>query len=90
MKKIIIHSLECVQEIIENRKNSFELYGYDLMLDENWDPWLIEVNSSPAMDYSTSVTEELVQEVMEDTVAVVTDWHYATWRGKDHVDTGHW
>ena len=42
------------------------------------------------MDYSTSVTEELVQEVMEDTVAVVTDWHYASWRGKDHVDTGHW
>ena len=90
MKKIIIHSLECVQEIIENRKNSFELYGYDIMLDENCDPWLIEVNSSPAMDYSTSVTEELVQEVMEDTVAVVTDWHYASWRRKDDVDTGHW
>ena len=35
MKKIIIHSLECVQEIIENRKNSFELYGYDIMLDEH-------------------------------------------------------
>jgi tubulin monoglycylase TTLL3/8 len=90
IQKIIIHSLECVQERIENRKNSFELYGYDIMLDDQCNPWLIEVNSSPAMDYSTAVTEELVQEVLEDTVAVATDWHFASWRRKNSVDTGNW
>jgi tubulin monoglycylase TTLL3/8 len=38
-----------------DRKNTFELLGYDFMVDENMKVWLIEVNSSPAMDYSTVI-----------------------------------
>lgn len=53
IKDIVIHSLKSVQDMVENRKNSFEIFGYDFMLDEEGLPWLIEVNSSPAMDYST-------------------------------------
>lgn len=53
MKKIVLWSLECVQDTIVNRKRSCELYGYDFMIDDQCNPWLIEVNSSPAMDYST-------------------------------------
>ena len=33
---------------IENRPNSFELYGFDFVLDKNLNPWLIEANMSPA------------------------------------------
>ena len=53
MKQIVIWSLECVQDMVENSKNAMELYGYDFMVDDNLNPWLIEINSSPAMDYST-------------------------------------
>lgn len=34
------------------------------MLDEELNVWLIEVNSSPAMDFSTPITEKLVTELM--------------------------
>ena len=29
------------------------MFGYDFMIDDDYTVWLIEVNSSPAMDYST-------------------------------------
>ena len=35
-------------EVIENSVNSFELYGYDFVVDKDLKIWLIEVNMSPA------------------------------------------
>ena len=40
------------------------MLGYDFMLDEKLNVWLIEVNASPACDYSTPITEELVKELL--------------------------
>ena len=31
------------------------MYGYDFMIDNNFKAWLIEVNSSPSMEYSTVI-----------------------------------
>ena len=47
------------------------------MCDEAFKVWLIEVNSSPSMDYSTPVTKKLVKMVMKDTAKVVLDWKEA-------------
>jgi tubulin monoglycylase TTLL3/8 len=55
IKKIVISSMESVKKSIKCRKNSYELFGYDIMIDEQLNAWLIEVNSSPAMDYSTVI-----------------------------------
>lgn len=32
-----------------NKMYSFELLGYDFMLDEEYKPWLIEVNTNPSL-----------------------------------------
>jgi len=36
--------------MVNNRKNSFEFFGYDFMVDDEFKVWLIEVNSSPSME----------------------------------------
>lgn len=54
------------------KKGSAELVGYDFMIDENLNPWLIEINMSPAMDYSTPVTKKLVKMVLQDTAKLLT------------------
>jgi hypothetical protein len=48
------------------------------MVDDNFNCWLIEVNSSPAMDYSTKVTTRLVKQVLKDTAKVIVDWKDAS------------
>ena len=58
------------------------------MIDEEFNVWLIEVNSSPAMDYSTEVTERLVKMVLEDSIKVVVDYNLAPEKKKKKVDTG--
>jgi tubulin monoglycylase TTLL3/8 len=45
------------------------------MIDQELNPWLIEINTSPSMDYSTPVTRRLVKMVLEDTAKVVIDAH---------------
>jgi Tubulin-tyrosine ligase family len=32
------------------RHNTFEIFGYDFMIDEDLKPWLIEVNTNPYYD----------------------------------------
>jgi tubulin monoglycylase TTLL3/8 len=34
------------------------------MVDTNLNVWLLEVNSSPSMEYSSSITERMVKEVL--------------------------
>lgn len=38
------------------------------MLTEDLKPWLIEINSSPSMAYSTKITTTLCEAVLEDTI----------------------
>lgn len=63
----------CAAEMIEHRKNSWELYGFDFMVDDEYNAWLIEINSSPACDYSTPVTEVYVQKALVELLNVVLD-----------------
>lgn len=64
------------------------MFGYDFMIDENYNVWLIEVNSSPAMDYSTTLTERLVKQGLNDLAKVIVDYPNA--KKKKNVDTGLW
>ncbi len=41
---LIIIALRSVQNVINNAKQCFECYGFDLLVDENLKPWLLEVS----------------------------------------------
>lgn len=43
MKKIVFDSISCVKERLLNANNpkTFQLFGYDFLLDNNYKMWLI-------------------------------------------------
>ncbi|XP_039300361.1 uncharacterized protein LOC120355759 [Nilaparvata lugens] len=73
MRESITGTLLAAQEHMEQRKNCFELYGADFMLTEDLVPWLIEINSSPCMSPTTSVTARMCAQCLEDVIKVVVD-----------------
>lgn len=68
MKESITGTLLAAQEHMEHRKNCFELYGADFMLTDDMVPWLIEINSSPCMSPTTSVTARMCSQCLEDVI----------------------
>lgn len=61
------------QENMDRRQNTFELYGADFMISEDFCPWLIEINASPDLAPSTSVTARLCPQAVEDTIKGTTE-----------------
>ncbi|XP_027477305.1 probable tubulin polyglutamylase TTLL9 isoform X3 [Zalophus californianus] len=71
MDNIFVRSLQSVQKVIISDKHCFELYGYDILIDENLKPWLLEVNASPSLTASSQEDYELKICLLEDTLHVV-------------------
>ena len=66
MKQGILAILLSFQEYADFRKNSFELYGADFMISDDFVPWLIEINSSPCMAATTKVTARMCSQCQDD------------------------
>lgn len=52
---IIILTLIIQHSQVPPAENCYELYGFDIIIDENLKPWLLEVNFSPAMSCDSQV-----------------------------------
>ena len=54
MKEIIIHTFESVRKKLKTGKNCcFELFGYDFIIDDDMQAWLIEINTNPCIEESS-------------------------------------
>eukprot|EP00931_Biecheleriopsis_adriatica_P008723 TRINITY_DN109867_c0_g1_i1.p1 TRINITY_DN109867_c0_g1~~TRINITY_DN109867_c0_g1_i1.p1 ORF type:complete len:727 (+),score=127.89 TRINITY_DN109867_c0_g1_i1:56-2236(+) len=76
MKRIVLASISSVQEALAEPGTSscsFQLLGYDFLVDTDLNVWLLEVNGSPLMQPSCPITERLCGACLQDLVRVVVD-----------------
>ena len=67
---VIWETLSSVRNVIVNDKHCFELYGYDILIDDAMRPWLMEVNASPSLSVTTRSDGLLKDEVLKDLFAL--------------------
>ena len=75
VKEIIIHSMKSVAGKINKaeRKICFEIFGYDFMFDENYVPYLLEVNTNPGLEISSPLIEMLIPRMIDDAFKLTID-----------------
>ncbi|XP_055889617.1 tubulin polyglutamylase TTLL5-like isoform X2 [Biomphalaria glabrata] len=54
-----------------HKNNCFELFGFDILLDENYKPWLIEVNLSPSLGCDTPLDIKIKSNMLCDLLNLV-------------------
>ena len=54
------------------RTNCFELYGFDILIDSDLKPWLLEINLSPSLNPEDSNMDHIIKSnLVADTLSLV-------------------
>ena len=56
-----------------NIKNCFEIFGYDFILDENYKPYLLEINTNPGLEISSPLINQLLPRMIDDAFKLTID-----------------
>lgn len=70
MQNMAKHSMRAVSRKVDpnRRAFSFEIYGYDFMIDEDLNPWMIEVNTNPCFELSCPYLARLIPQMVENSL----------------------
>lgn len=55
------------------RKNCFELYGLDYIIDADHNVWMIEVNTNPCLEESSALLSMLLPRMIDDMFKLTVD-----------------
>ena len=75
IRKLVMDSMKAVYTKIDpnKRHNTFEIYGYDFMLDENFKLYMIEANTNPCLDQCCPLLTRLIPNMVDNAFRVAID-----------------
>jgi len=62
------------KDSMQSRANTFQVLGWDFMVDYDLRVWLIECNRSPDLMPTTSITKHLTEELFSDIAKMFCDY----------------
>ncbi|OMJ89940.1 hypothetical protein SteCoe_7833 [Stentor coeruleus] len=75
IKNIVKRTFEAVLLKIDPnvRGHSFEIFGYDFLLDSDLKPWLLEVNTNPCLELSSPHLARIIPSMLENAFRIAID-----------------
>lgn len=66
MKKLATDAIKAVHTKInaDKKEFSFEIFGLDFMIDENFKVWLIEANTNPCLELSCPLLAKIIPSML--------------------------
>jgi hypothetical protein len=68
---LVVKSLVAVNDHMTHQPCAFEVFGYDVLIDQDLRPWLLEVNSSPSMGRDNALDTRVKNAMIRDTVLLL-------------------
>ena len=68
---------------MNNVNYCFEIFGYDFMMDENKNIYLIEINTNPGLEISSDIIAELIPRMIDDALLLTVDEIFPTEYSKE-------
>jgi D-alanine-D-alanine ligase-like ATP-grasp enzyme len=65
--------VEAVGNQLLTSKACFELFGYDFIVDSDYETWLIEVNTNPCLEESIPLLQTLIPRMVNDAIRLTVD-----------------
>ena len=75
IKNIVRKTIESVYFKLDPccRGHSFEVFGYDFLLDSDLKPWLLEVNTNPCLELSSPHLARIIPNMIENALRIAID-----------------
>jgi len=75
MERLVTDSFRAVMDKIDPRRmsHSFEVLGYDFMIDENFKVYLIEANTNPSLEICSPLLARIIPELLDNSFRIAVD-----------------
>ena len=78
--------MDSVKSQIKPNKACFEIFGYDFLVDSDFESWLIEVNTNPCLEESSPLLSQLVPRMINDSLRLTIDKIFEPKHGQKNYD----
>ena len=80
MERLVTDTFRAVYNLIDPKrnKNGFEIFGYDILIDEKTNVWLIEINTNPCIEESSPLLKQYLYRMIDDSLKLTLDKIYSS------------